>query len=266
MNQRERMFAGIGGVAFTALTVAAMIFAKTPGGTYSASDIADYVAKGHQKGVITGFGLALLSVLGLILLLAGLRERVGQGSLLANVFSTTSLVSIAAFAIGWAAWLGPPLAIAIGGSRSVIIDPTVTYVVLQIGGVIIFGVAGTFLGLTLITLMIGSAQTLPSWLRWFTLIIGILALGSMAWLPFFPLFLWGLVIGIWLLVSSGKGDSPRPKPRNYRRNEGRGRIRAGAPVREPPRATPPGARSAPADSSLAAAGPGRGPCAGRWRA
>jgi hypothetical protein len=58
----------------------------------------------------------------------------------------------------------------------------------------------------LIALMIGSAQTLPPWLRWFTLIVGALALGSMAWLPFFPLLLWGLVIGIWLLSSAGKTD------------------------------------------------------------
>ena len=206
MTKSERMFAGVGGVAFTVLTVAAMVTAKTPGGTYSAADVADYVSKGHQKGVMLGFGLALLSVVGLLLLLVGLRERVGEGSLLANVFSTTSVVSIVAFAIGWAAWLSPPLAIAIGGSHSVIIDPTVTYVILQVGGVIIFGVAGIFLGVTLIALMIGSGQTLPAWLRWFTLIIGILALGSMAWLPFFPLLLWGLVIGLWLLISSGKDD------------------------------------------------------------
>jgi hypothetical protein len=212
MTQSDRRIAGVGGVAFTALTVAAMASAKTPGGTYSAADIADYVAKDHQKGVVLGLGLALLSVLGLLLLLVGLRERLAEGSFVANVFSTTSLVSIVAFAIGWAAWLGPPLAIAIGGSRSVIIDPTVTYVVLQIGGVIIFGVAGIFLGLTLITLMLGSGSTLPAWLRWFTLVIGALALGSMAWLPFFPLLLWGLVIGTWLIVSSGKAEAEAPVP------------------------------------------------------
>ena len=88
-----------------------------------------------------------------------------------------------------------------------VIDPTVTYVVLQVGGVIVFGVAGVFLGLTLITLMIGSDQTLAAWLRWFTLIVGALALGSMAFFPFFPLLLWGLVIGIWLLVSARKADA-----------------------------------------------------------
>ena len=211
MTQRERVVAGAGGIAFTVLTVAAVAAAKTPGGTYSAADIADYVAKGHQTGIFLGFGLALFSVLGLILLLVGLRERIGEGSLLANVFSTTTLVSIAAFAIGWAAWLSPPLAIAIGGSSSVVIDGRVTYVVLQIGGVIIFGVAGTFLGVTLIALMIGSGQTLPTWLRWFTLIVGVLALASMAWLPFFPLLLWGLVAGIWM-IASGHKDEPAGQP------------------------------------------------------
>lgn len=135
------------------------------------------------------------------MLLVGLRERLAEGSLLANTYSATGLLSVTGFAIGWAAWLTPPLAIAIGGS-GVVIDPTVTYVILQVGGIIVFGVGGTFLGVTLIALMIGSSQTLPAWLRWFTLVVGVLGLASAAWLPFFPLLLWGIIAGIWLVASS----------------------------------------------------------------
>jgi hypothetical protein len=210
MTQRERVWAGVGGIAFTVLTVAGLGFASTPGGGYDASSIADYVAKGHRTSVFVALALALLGVLALLVLLVGLRDRLAERSLLASVFSATSLVSITGFAIGWAAWLTPPLAIAIGGS-SVLIDPKVTYVILQVGGIIVFGIGGIFLGVTLIALMIGSSQTLPAWFRWFTLVVGVLALASPAWLPFFPLLLWGLVAGIWL-VASGRNAAPVAEP------------------------------------------------------
>jgi len=210
MTQRERMVAGVGGIGFAVLTFVGFGVASSPGGTYSASDVADYMAKGHHTAVFIALVLGVLSVLGLILLLVGLRERVTEGSFLATVFATTSLVSVTGFAVGWAAWLAAPLSHAYGGS-SVAIDPKVAYVILQVGAVIFFGVGATFLGLSLITLMIGSAQTLPTWLRWFSLIVGVLGLASLAWIPFFPLLLWGLVIGIWLLASSRKTDTPAPQ-------------------------------------------------------
>jgi len=200
MTSRERAVAGLGGIGFTVLTVAALGAARTPGGGYDASSIADYVAKGHRTSVFIALFLALLSVLGLTMLLIGLRERLNERSFLANVFSATSLVSITGFAIGWAAWLTVPIAIAIGGSNTVI-DPRVAYVILQVGGVIVFGIGGIFLGMTLISLMIGSPQTLPAWLRWFTLVVGVLALASPAWFPFFPLLLWSLVAGLWLAAT-----------------------------------------------------------------
>jgi len=105
-----------------------------------------------------------------------------------------------------------PVAIAYGGSNEVMIDPKVTYVLAQVGWVIMFGVGGTFLGLTLIALMLGSRQTLPAWLRWFTLIAGVLGLASMAWIPHFALLLWSLVIGVWL-IAAGRAEGPAGQPR-----------------------------------------------------
>ena len=77
--------------------------------------------------------------------------------------------------------------------------------ILQVGAVIVFGVGGIFLGLTLIVLMLGSAGRLPAWLRWFSLVVGVLALASMAWLLFAPPLLWGLVAGVWM-IAAGRGS------------------------------------------------------------
>ena len=43
---------------------------------------------------------------------------------------------------------------------------------------------------------------MPSWLRWFTIVAGVIGLFSLAFFPFFILVLWALVAGIWLLVSA----------------------------------------------------------------
>ena len=211
MTQRERVVAGVGGIGFSVLIAASGIVGKVPGGTYSASDVADYVAKGHRTSIFIATAFGLLSALGLLLLLVGLRERIGGSSFLSDLFWGTSLVSVTAFAIGVVAWFVVPISIAIGGSSSVVIDPTVTYVILQVGGTIMFGVGAVFLGLTLIVLMIGSRQTLPAWLRWFTLIAGVLGLASMAYFPFFAVLLWGLITGLWL-ATAGRCDVPAGEP------------------------------------------------------
>ena len=212
MMQRDSAVAGVGGILFPVLWFLAAFVPNAPGGTYDASSVADFVAKDHRTSVFIALFLGLLSVLGLLLLLVGLRERVAGGdSFLASVFSTTGLVSVTAFAIGWVTVYSVPVAIAYGGSNEVVIDPKLTYVLAQAGWVIMFGVGGTFLGLTLIALMLGSRQTLPAWLRWFTLIAGVLGLASMAWIPHFALLLWSLVAGVWL-IAAGRAEAPAGQP------------------------------------------------------
>lgn len=49
--------------------------------------------------------------------------------------------------------------------------------------------------------------TLPSWLRWLTLVIGVLAIGAPAYLPSFAVPIWGIVVGVWLI---GAGRVRRP--------------------------------------------------------
>ena len=120
------------------------------GRSYSASDVASYVDKDHRTAVFAAVALGLLSVLGLLLLLAGLRERLAEGdSLTATVFWSASVLSVAGFAIGWVTVLTVPISRAYGGTSVVVIDPVLTYTITEIGWVIMFAVGGTFLGVAL---------------------------------------------------------------------------------------------------------------------
>jgi hypothetical protein len=71
---RQRTLAGTGGIAFGALTLAATLLARAPGGNYSASYVAGYLAPGHRAAAIASLLLALLGV-GARLLAAGRRAE-----------------------------------------------------------------------------------------------------------------------------------------------------------------------------------------------
>ncbi|HEV2414333.1 MAG TPA: hypothetical protein VGX27_05960, partial [Candidatus Dormibacteraeota bacterium] len=51
----------------------------------------------------------------------------------------------------------------------------------------------------LIALMVASRGTLPDWLRWVTLILGVLAIAAPAYFPSFAIPIWGMVMGVWLI-------------------------------------------------------------------
>ncbi len=209
---RSSVIAGVGGILFSVLWFVTAAVADPPGGSYSASDVAGYVEKDHRTAVFVAVALGLLSVFGLLLLLAGLRERLGGGvSLTATVFWSASLLSLAGFAIGWVTVLTVPIARAFGGTSVVVIDPALTYTITEIGWVIMFGVGGTFLSVALVAAAIGAAQALPAWLRWFTLIVGVIGLASLAWFPYFALLLWAVVAGVWLLASA-RSDLSASRP------------------------------------------------------
>jgi len=88
-----------------------------------------------------------------------------------------------------------------------------TYLISEVGAVIIAGPGAILLGFALIALMLGSRQVLPGWLRWLTLVAGVLAFASLAYFPAFLVLIWAIVIGVWLLVVPRAGNSS-PMPRS----------------------------------------------------
>src|SRR5262245_45003857 len=107
--QRASVAAGVGGVLFAVLWLLAGFFTDAPGGDYSASSVADFVASDQTTAVCIGLALGLLSALGLMLLLIGLRERLDDDSLSASVFRGAGMLAVAGFAIGWVVVVAVPI-------------------------------------------------------------------------------------------------------------------------------------------------------------
>ena len=205
---RRTTVAGIGGIAFSVLTVVGIVMAMPPGGGYNESNIADYLAKGHRPVVIVAFYLGLLGILGLIYLLVHLRDAIGatpENHHTATIFWGTGLAGAASFAIGWAVIGGQVIAHLEGGHK-IVIAPPLTYLIGEIGVVMIFGSGAVLLGFALIALGLAGRLTFPGWLRWLTLITGLASIAGLAFFPFFLLIIWGIVIGIWLLMVRRDAD------------------------------------------------------------
>ncbi|MCW2964600.1 MAG: hypothetical protein JWO17_1852 [Actinomycetia bacterium] len=180
---------GIGGIAFGVLMFVAFVLASPPGGNYTASSVADFVAKGHRTSVIASLYLVLLAVLGLLALLRELaRDSLAWG---------LGIASAASIAIGWGLICTPSLALAYGGAGGASIEPSVAYTICEGGFVVLCGAGGVLLGLSLLV----TAVALRGWVRWFAGVVGVIALASAAWFPFFVLLLGGVVLGIWLLTA-----------------------------------------------------------------
>ena len=180
--------AGIGGIAFGALTFAGMALSRGVGGDYSAAAVARYLAPGHHAIGIASIFASLAGVLGLIVLLAHLQESLDERG--GRVFWGAGVAAAACFALGAAVTSGQVVASTEGG---VAIAPGVTYVISEVGAVMIFGAGAGLLGIALLTLALRAPATLP--LRRTTALAGVCGLASLAWAPFFALLLWSVGLG-----------------------------------------------------------------------
>jgi hypothetical protein len=206
-----RGVAGAGAVAFGALTFVAASLSKNPGGGYKASDVAGYLAKGHRAPTIVAMYLGWLAVLGLICLLAHLRDLIddvpGKG-MAARIFWGTGVAAAASFALGWCVAGGQIIAHLEGG-KAIIIAPPVTYLISELGVLFIFGSGSALLGFGLIVLMLASRRTLPGWLRWLTLVAGVCGIAGPAFFTFFVVLIWAIAVGVWLIAAR---EVPAPPP------------------------------------------------------
>ena len=190
---------GVGALGFAVLWIGGVILASPPGGNYSAKDLQDFTASGHRTAVGVGMVLSLIGVAGLLLLVTQLRRmaagRSGDGAFVWGA----GLISLTGFAIGTVLIDVVPMGLANGGR---LIPASVTYMFTQTGFAAAWGIGGSFLALTLLALAVPGHLAMPGWLRWFTIVAGVIGLFSLAFFPFFILVLWALVAGIWLLVSA----------------------------------------------------------------
>jgi hypothetical protein len=212
------VLAGAGAIAFSffaaPISVVSLVVQSAPGGTYSESDVANYVSIGYLPTVIVTGYLALFGVLGLICLLAYLREAIGvepSRKVAASVFWGTGLAAAASIAVSWGLLTGIAVATAEGGSAASVSHPVI-YVLSDTSKNVLFGSGGILLGIALIALVVASGGQLPTWLRWLTLIVGVLAVASPALFPAFAIPVWGIVIGVWVIGSGRASRSAAATP------------------------------------------------------
>jgi len=216
-SRRGSVLAGVGAIAFAILTVVGIVVGGAPGGNYDEKDVANYVSIGHLPAVIVSGYLALFGVLGLICLLAYLRKAISaqpDRELAAAFFWGAGLTSAASLAVGWGLLTGIAVAAAEGGSANpgnvgavATISHAETYMLSDTIINVLYGSGGILFAFALMALAWASAGVLPRWLRWLSGIIGVLALGTPAYLPSFVIPIWFVVIGIWLIVA---GSVSRP--------------------------------------------------------
>jgi hypothetical protein len=208
----SRVRAGIGAISFSVSTVAALVLANPPGGNYSSKTVTDYLANGHRIEVIVVMHLALFGLVGLLYLLAHFRTLLGPGTA-QSVFWGTGVAAAAAFAVGWGFVGGQVVAHWEGGS-AIAIPLSVTYLVSEVGVVLVYGSGAVLLGCALIVFVLDARAVIPTWLRRLTLVAGVAGIGGLAFFTFYLLMLWGIVVGVWLVAGGSRASarSLAPEP------------------------------------------------------
>jgi hypothetical protein len=194
--------AGVAALAFSVLTIVGLIVANPVGGNYSADDAAKYISRGHHVAVFVGAYLLLLGTIGLIWLLAYLREVAFADptkAWLGRLFWGSGLAAATSLAVGWSLIIGVATATAFGG-HSLTVAPNVTFMLVETGSAVVWGAGAFLLGFALFVLVAGSGTTFPAWLRWATAIGAIGGITAMAFFPSALVLLWGIAIGVWLLM------------------------------------------------------------------
>ena len=95
------------------------------------------------------------------------------------------------------------------GGKDIVLAAPLTYLIGEIGVVMIFGSGAVLIGIALIALGLAGGLVLPAWLRWLTVIAGVGAIAGLAFFPFFLLLVWGVAAGVWLLTA-GRDSAPSP--------------------------------------------------------
>ena len=217
-RNRDRRFAGAGGIGFAVSLLVGFTFFGPRGGFYAASAVDSFVGQ-SATNIIVSVYLFALSSMGLCMLMAYLSETELSAGRHARMVWGASLLAAASFLIGWCIYFAPSIAVLSGGPT---IDPAISYTFTSAGMIILFGVGGLLLGTALLTLAIAGREA-PMWIRALNGLTGLSASFSFAfilvsrwsanqWLPvpFYLVVLWAIVLGVWLLVSPRPAATSRP--------------------------------------------------------
>ncbi|WP_426516127.1 hypothetical protein ACPPVQ_16000 [Diaminobutyricibacter sp. McL0618] len=197
-------WAGIGLLVYAVGTLAAAMFTGSPGGEYSAADVAAYTAPGHAPTALVLWYIAALSALALVVFGAGIRRLPAMGRPLSALASIGAAVSITG------TWLAGGIAVGMleGGSavRSGVAAPVV-YLFTEIGHAM--SMCGPAMCVGVIGIVLAVRGALPVWLRVVSVIGGVCGILAPFFFTFFLYVLWVVVLGVVILATRRVPAVPR---------------------------------------------------------
>ena len=198
---------GIGGIVFAvAFVVGLLMMTDTPDGDAPNREWREYFSdSGNRWMIILGAFVLAVAVLGLLVFLSVLRERVREGASGSSWLSTAVLASgltlVAMIAVGGATLAAVAASIEIGeGSvpRSADIPRSIESI--GFGAILVFGMAAAGLMIATATAAGARAGLLPRWLVGAGYVVAVIVLlGGVLFIPMVLLVLWVLVVSILLL-------------------------------------------------------------------
>ena len=202
---------------FAVALVVGFTFFGPRGGSYAASSMSNFIGQSSSSVVISIYLLGA-SIIGLLLLMAYLTETFMSGGSHVRLTWGASTLAAGSFLGGWSLYFAPFTSVISGGPA---IDPAIAYAFVNAGFVVLFGAGGMLLGIALLTLAVWG-RAASTWVRALNALGGLSAFLSWGFLlaskwsasqwlpiPFYVVLLWGLVIGVWLLVSSPLPREPK---------------------------------------------------------
>jgi hypothetical protein len=199
--------AGVGLVVYGVGTALPFMFSGAPGGDYSASTVADYVAPGHLASALALWYVGALAALALVVVAGGLRRLPGTG----HALSALAVVGAATGVVGAFVSGGVDVAMAEGhGSVRSGVEPAVVYLVTEIGNLL--AVCGPALCVGAAALVLAARGPLPGWLRAFSAIAGVCGLLAPFFFTYFVFVIWTIVAGV-VVAARRQGDrAVEPSP------------------------------------------------------
>jgi hypothetical protein len=168
----------------------------------TAQDVLDFYAKSSNTNRMTGGAILAFAACAIVLcFFLALGDYLGN-SIAARYVATGGAIFVALVAVGVAAVASAAVVATFGDNEIKSID--VIYYAQSMGGGVILIASSAFGGLTMVAAGIaGRAGAFRPWLCWTSIIGGVIvAIGGVAFLPMWLLYLWIIIVGI-VLVRSG---------------------------------------------------------------
>ena len=200
---RLRLSAALGAVLFI---VGYLIVLRVPGGAdVKGTDFAKfYDSDGKMAQALLMEVALVLATIALAWFFIELRAALGTG-VLAQLGGTLGTLGVVTVAIGGALLLGPVAVQLISDAPFVGVPIAQTFAQAGFVVTLLIGMGLIAASTILVSLAMGRAGLIPSWLRIVGIVAGVITLGSVIALP-------GLIFPIWLLILAAVGPGKSAKP------------------------------------------------------